>query len=235
MNVESNVPGEQPEPDESAAGQPSPPGDGTGVSRDLGMAVLPSPGVVDQQPRWVITNESGDAVRGEIRLPEAAPEHRTAFDFDEFYVTYYDRLVGALYSYCAGDRVLAEDVAQATFLKAFEHRDELATKLSPYAWLRTVAIRAAQDVFRGERRRKTREQERELLVARIDEWEARAWLLAIRELPEPENRVLWSRFVLGYERQVIADELGMSLRSVDHHIKRGVGRLRRNIGLGGED
>jgi DNA-directed RNA polymerase specialized sigma24 family protein len=99
-----------------------------------------------------------------------------------------------------------------------------------------VAIRVAQDIFRRERQRTVRERDRELLAGRTDdEWEGHTWMLAVRGLPEPECSVMWRRFVLAYERQAIADELGMSLRSVDYHISRALGRLRHSFDLGTED
>ncbi len=121
-----------------------------------------------------------------------------------------------------------------TFLKAYEHREEIPAQDNPYSWLLTVARRVAQNVFRHERLRSGREHDREQLIeCADDEWEGHAWMIVLRQLPPPEDQVMWRRFVLKYSRKAIAEELCMSLRAVDYHIKRALGRLRRD--LSGED
>jgi RNA polymerase sigma factor (sigma-70 family) len=99
-----------------------------------------------------------------------------------------------------------------------------------------VATRVAQDVFRREQLRTDREQaQKRLARCADDEWEGHAWMIALRQLPPPERQVMWCRFVLRYPRKAIAQELGISLRAVDYHTKRALGRLRRELNLGGKD
>ena len=109
-----------------------------------------------------------------------------------------------------------------TFLKAYEHYEEIAAKDNQYAWLlKWPSTRVAKDDFLRERRRSDREHDREQLIrCADDEWEGHAWIIVIRQLPPPEDQVIWCRFVLEYPREAIARELGMSLRTVDYHIKR---------------
>jgi RNA polymerase sigma factor (sigma-70 family) len=186
-------------------------------------------------------NEAGDAVQGAVvnetakRVPaEVRPSaFAFAFDFDAYFLTYHDRLVATVRWYCAGDHALAEDVVQMTFLKAYECCDEIPAQDDQYAWLLTVARRVAVNVFRHEHLRSDREREGQQLIECPDEWEGHAWMIVLRQLPPPEDQVMWRRFVLRDSRRAIAEGLGMSLRSVDYHIRRALGRLRRD--LSGED
>ncbi len=242
-------PGIPPDPDEVAAVEPQPPAgqekrpaepdvhdNGKGTFRDM----LPAGPVLERpRPVQMVTNESDDAVQGalvdEVPVAPAGPRPIT-FDFADCFLTHNDRLVAAVRRYCSGDRALAEDVAQMTFLKAYQHLDKFAAADDPYAWLLTVATRVAKDVFRHERTRVERELDRNRLADRADdEWEGKVWMIALQQLPPPEHKVMWYRFVLCQSRRFIAHELGMSERAVTDHIRRALGRLRQTLDLGGKD
>jgi RNA polymerase sigma-70 factor (ECF subfamily) len=216
--------------EDDAAGQPEFDGD---ASTFRGLAVF-SPQTSARHDQ-IIANESGDAVQGavaeEMPSPQASVEVRpSVFDFDTYYLTHHDRLVTAVRHYCAGDHALAEDVVQMTFLKAYEHREEIAAQDSQYSWLLTVARNAATDVFRREHLRADRELAREQIFANDhDPLEESAWTIFIEQLPPPENKVM-QLFAQKIPRGTIAKKLGMSKRTVDNHIKRALNRLRRDLG-----
>jgi RNA polymerase sigma factor (sigma-70 family) len=241
----STVPSTPQDPDDVPAVEPDADQENSSTGRsepdDLGAfrgAVTANPVEIGPRERQAFANESGDVVQGAVvdETPTCVPaESRpSAFDFDAYYLTYHDRLVAAVRRYCAGDHALAEDVVQMTFLKAYECCDEIPAQDNQYAWLLTVAKRVAQNVFRHEHLRSDREQDREQLIeCDDDEWEGHAWMIVLRQLPPPEDKVMWRRFVLRDSRRAIAEELGMSLRAVDYHIRRALGRLRRDFS--GED
>jgi RNA polymerase sigma-70 factor, ECF subfamily len=58
-------------------------------------------------------------------------------DYDEFFRTSYPRLV-AMGMATSVDRSIAQDLAQETLLRAYNHRDRLASYDSPLAWCRRV-------------------------------------------------------------------------------------------------
>ncbi len=74
-------------------------------------------------------------------------------EFDEFYAGSFPRLVGQLYA-MTGSFAEAQDCVQEAFVRAWQHRKELAVVASPEAWVRTCAWRLA--VSRRQRRCRTR-------------------------------------------------------------------------------
>lgn len=243
----STVPGAPQDPEEATGAKPDAPADpednavgqpefDDGVGTFRGLTVL-SP-QTSARHHQIIANESGDAVQGTVadEVPAQAPAEvrPSVFDFDTYYLTHHDRLVAAVRRYCAGDHALAEDVVQMTLLKAYEHREEIAAQDSQYNWLLTVARRVAKDVFRREHLRADRELAREQIFANDhDALEESAWMTVLEQLPPPENKVMQLKFVQKHSKKAIAEELGISERTVGNHIKRALGRLRRD--LGGED
>lgn len=226
MSADSKAAGDPPEP----AGSPENEAildDGEDVFRGPAAHALVSD--VDEYPRAAITDESGPAVRGEWHMPEVVPAERPAIDFDEFYLTQFDRLVAAARRFCNNDFHLAEDVVQRTFMKICQRPRELEKKRNPYGWVLSIAFHVAVDIFRTEGVRATREHDREMLRVQTDEWEGRTWMIALQQLPEPDRQVMFCRFVLHYDRQQTADELDMSLRSVENHTARALRKLRKCV------
>jgi RNA polymerase sigma factor (sigma-70 family) len=220
---------------ESAAsdGVPEPElaGDSADVARDLAQ-LIDRKRTTRHRPGW---GESDDAVQGEPRIPDAtaaAVLPQVAFDLEDFFLTYYRRLVAAMSRFCAGDDALAEDVVQETFLKAYRMTEQLADCPNPYGWFLAVAQRVAIDQFRREGVRATREREREwLLPPAADEISSQLWMMLIEQLPEPGRQVMWYRFVLRYDRAATAESLGRSLRWVDLQTRKSLDHLRRSLRL----
>ena len=61
----------------------------------------------------------------------------TDADYDEFFRTAYPRLV-AMGLAMSTERHVAQDLAQETLLRAYQHRDDLAHYDAPIAWCRRV-------------------------------------------------------------------------------------------------
>jgi RNA polymerase sigma-70 factor (ECF subfamily) len=125
-----------------------------------------------------------------------------------------------------GDRDLARDVCQETFVRFHDHDVE-----DVGAWLRTVAWRLALDILRK------RESESRALAARPlavgderdpleSEEERRRVLLALASLSQRQRDAVLSRIVEGESFPEIARELRVSEGSVKVHFRRGVERLR---------
>ncbi|MFA9559888.1 RNA polymerase sigma factor [Evansella sp. AB-rgal1] len=71
-------------------------------------------------------------------------------DFDELYFTYSDRI----YSYILlmiGDREIAEDLTQETFVKVYRSRDQFDGKSQFSTWLISVARNCTIDYLRKQR------------------------------------------------------------------------------------
>jgi len=156
------------------------------------------------------------------------PSAPASLDIESLYVEHYDRLLRAVRRFCRGDHSLAEDIAQETFLQAYQRRHSLVSVDEPYAWLYVVAFNTARRYFRRQGRRREREHALYMLASREGAEEA-DWLLEdlIQRLPERERRVIEYRFVFEYSRTTIANKMGLSLRTIDYCIKRALSQMRR--------
>lgn len=134
----------------------------------------------------------------------------------------------------------AEEVVQEAMLRAFQHKDELATEDDLMAWLTVVTGRLVIDRLRV-RGRSTPMAElppesragrdtADVVVARD---EARIALDALEAMPTRQAAVLWAREVEGLSYDEIGDRFGMtepSVRSVLHRARR---TLRREYSVRG--
>jgi RNA polymerase sigma-70 factor (ECF subfamily) len=172
---------------------------------------------------------------------------------DELVDQYYDRLFRSALFLC-GDRKVAEDLVQETFLAAGESIDRFEERSSPYTWLygifrnkfrswlrkkdRAVSLQhlgqagngdgsefTLEDEERGPEEELARQEEGELVQEVVD------------ELPDHHRRVLVLRYVEEYSYQEIADALDCSIGTVKsriHYALKKVGRkLRKQHGIDG--
>jgi RNA polymerase sigma factor (sigma-70 family) len=135
-----------------------------------------------------------------------------------------------------GDRAAAEDAAQdagVRFLAAA--RDQ--TLREPRAFLYHVATNLARDQLR---RRVTRQRaERELMHASADTQgsdavaEAREELERVRRaleaMPPRPREVIHLARMEGYSHREIAERLGISAKTVENHLTRGLAMLARSL------
>lgn len=151
----------------------------------------------------------------------------------------YHATIDGLYRYvstrCGGERELAEDVVQETWLRAVRSWRTLPDE--PAAWLTTVARNLLVSHYR---RRRTEPLDEALLATLVAE-EATAHgdrdaLLqrALRRLPRPAARLL-AAFHLDRRRVAeIADTEGMSARAVEGRLRRARQQLKRQITIESE-
>ncbi len=127
-----------------------------------------------------------------------------------------------------GDRMLAEDATQETFLKAwkcmaqFEGRNDA----SPRTWLVRIAINTCRNIrrtawFRRVDRMVTPE---ELPLPASDE--DRTLLMMVQQLPDRYRQVVILRYYHGMNLDETAQVLGMSRSAVHHRLKKALAALR---------
>lgn len=150
----------------------------------------------------------------------------------------YRETIDALYAFvsrrCAGDRALAEDVAQEAWLRAIPawRRDGLPDR--PLAWLTTVAARLLSNHFRRAAMRPFDEQTDSATAAdheRAAEHTERRGLVerALARLPIAQSRLIEA---FHFDRHAIADiasSSGMSERAVEGRLRRARQHLRHEI------
>lgn len=149
----------------------------------------------------------------------------------------YERYGGAVFTVALralGDRSLAEEVVQQTFLKAWRAAASFDVERDPAPWLYTIARRAAVDAYRRERRhRMDREDEAEIAVLppsferMWEAWEVRS---AIDRLSEEERAVIRATHYLGLTHEETAERLGLPVGTVKSRSHRAHRRLAGLLG-----
>lgn len=141
-------------------------------------------------------------------------------------------MVHAVAARVTRDAMLAQDVAQETFLALA--RSSGAAIQSVGAWLHHVAWQKARDCVRGESHRRHYENAAaEQLRQSSDEatWAELEPMLdeAMDELPQETKAVLIARFFRGRTQQQIAAELRVSQSTVSRAIDNGIAELRSKL------
>lgn len=155
-------------------------------------------------------------------------------------VAAYQEYVAPLYSYvsrrCGGDRGLAEDVTQETWLRAVAAWRKSGLPDNPLAWLKTVARNLLLNYFRR------------VPLLSLDklphDWEGRlsdngrgwdspgdaallSWGLA--RVRKGQARLLEAFHLDGRSVRDIAEEMGISERAVEGRLRRARAKLRKKL------
>lgn len=141
----------------------------------------------------------------------------------------YSRPVFAIALRSLGDRMLAEEAVQQTFLKAWRAAARFDPDRDPAPWLYAIARRAAVDVYRRERRhREKRREETDIAVlppsfeGLWELWEVRS---AVDDLPPEERDVIEATFFRQLTHKEAAEELGIPVGTVKSRSHRAFRRL----------
>lgn len=150
----------------------------------------------------------------------------------------YGRLVFAVAHRVLGDRGLAEEATQQTFVQAWRAASGFEEGRDPAPWLATIARRVAIDIQRREARRPADPlddapvtdgalvREPPSADALWTAWEVRA---AIDDLPPDERSVVRLQHVDGYTHQEIAERLGIAVGTVKSRSFRAHQRLAARL------
>jgi RNA polymerase sigma-70 factor (ECF subfamily) len=154
----------------------------------------------------------------------------------------YDATIDTLYAYvsrrCGGDRELAEDVTQETWLRAV--RDWRAKGLpdNPLAWLTTVARNLIVMYLRRRQSVRLDEISSAEVVAAVenntvtDSAEIAALVTAaLARLPRAEAQLLESFHYDRFKMSQLAETHGVSERAIEGRLRRARLRLRRELEL----
>lgn len=151
----------------------------------------------------------------------------------------YGRLVHAVSYRALGDRDLAEEAVQRTFVQAWQaaHSFDPGRELGP--WLATIARRVSIDIHRRESRRRhdrldgVADDDPAVVTLPpsvegwFDAWEVRA---AIAELPPDERELVSLQHLDGLTHREIADRLALPLGTVKSRSFRAHRRLAARLG-----
>lgn len=157
-----------------------------------------------------------ETMTDDASLLRSYAEERTETAFAELVRRHLDGVYSAALRRLGGDRHLAEDVSQQVFAALAGQAERLADRAELTGWLYTTTRNVAANVVRGERRRKSREQEatlmNEILAPATNEadWSRVAPVLdeAIDALAENDRAAILARFI---DRRAFG-EIGATLR-----------------------
>jgi RNA polymerase sigma-70 factor (ECF subfamily) len=152
----------------------------------------------------------------------------------------YRQTIGPLYAYvsrrCGGERALAEDVVQETWLRAVEAWRKQGLPDAPAAWLTTVARHLLVSHFRRRRLLALSDAAADSILAAVDDGlatesgEAATMIqCALARLPRRQAALLEAFHLEQRPVGQIAGELGLSERAVEGRLRRGRLKLRALI------
>lgn len=152
----------------------------------------------------------------------------------------YAETLDALYAFasrrCGGDRDLAEDVTQETWLRAVREWQRTGIPRKPLAWLQVVARNLILNALRRRPALPLDEVSPARLIAAIDEGRASessevasAVSHALARLPEQQAQLLEAFHYDRFKVSQIAQTFGMSERAVEGRLRRARERLRREL------
>jgi RNA polymerase sigma-70 factor (ECF subfamily) len=142
-----------------------------------------------------------------------------------------ERYQGPVFAYLAsrlGDRALAEEAAQESFVRAFLALPKLKKPESFYAFLLGIAGHVAHEMWRAAGRDAKRNEVAELLAAgTAEEREEYHLEEAIAALPESHRQVVLLRFYEQLSCQEVAQRLSLPLGTVTKTLSRAYVQLRQ--------
>ncbi len=150
---------------------------------------------------------------------------------------HYDPLLGYLYRLARGDRALAQDLAQETFLRALRGIDGYQVPRPFKPWLYAIATNLARNHYAAADTRRTDNPAEDQEygaddppdAALIADAEAQAVIAALDTLPDPQREVIVLYFYQSLSQQAIADTLAIPLGTVKSRLFNGVKRLRERM------
>lgn len=144
----------------------------------------------------------------------------------------YDRYGRAVFTVtlgALGDRVLAEEATQQTFIKAWKAAGRFEPGRDPAPWLYAIARRVAVDVYRRERRHRVERGDDTEMVALPPSfegmWEAWEVRTALDQLSDEERAVIETTHYRGLTHEEAAAELGIPVGTVKSRSHRAHRRL----------
>lgn len=145
--------------------------------------------------------------------------------------TYRNDLVRMAYLYL-GDRALAEDATQETFLKAYRHLSSFRGESSEKTWLMRIAINTCRDLRRSawfRRMRRTVSLDQAQITAAEDFFRDDTVLRAVMALPQRDKQVILLRYYQEMKVAQIARVLHVPEANAASRLKRARDRLRQTL------
>lgn len=178
-----------------------------------------------------------------VNFPPQEPDERLALRIQqgeqaalaELVERHHSRLIGFLYRMTGGDRALAEDLAQESFLRVLRSIEHYRHPRPFKAWLYAIATNIARDHYKSAESRRTTNAEDDELQSHpftppeetlIDDDEGQRVAAAIMGLPDHQREVVILRYYQELSLAEIADALEIPVGTVKSRLSIGLGRLK---------
>ncbi len=159
----------------------------------------------------------------------------TAWEFDEFYESYFDRVARAL-TVAGGDRDLAQDAAQEAFARALRQWRKVGAMGRPDGWVYVVAMNHMRDHWRRTERRRGRAPAPEHVA---DSASAIATRVSVREaiatLPPRQREAVVLRYLADLPLSGVADAMGCAVGTVKATLHQAMASMRIELDETEED
>lgn len=152
----------------------------------------------------------------------------------------YRQQVGRIYGLClrmTAQRVLAEELTQEAFVRAWERLDSFREECGFGTWLHRIAVNAVLDHVRKVSRRTMWEMDGSAVVTPLEHSRKQAdpglrmdLEQAIGELPDAARLVFVLHDVEGFRHEEIAERAGIAVGTSKAHLHRARRLLRERIG-----
>ncbi len=146
----------------------------------------------------------------------------------------FGKAVFAVAMSALGDRGLAEEAVQLTFLSAWRAAESFDVRRDPGPWLYAIARRVAIDLYRRERRHRSvdgDEPEMAVLPPSIETtWESWEVRIALERLAPDEREVVRATHYRGLTHSEAAEEIGVPVGTIKSRSHRAHKRLATLLG-----
>lgn len=151
---------------------------------------------------------------------------------------HYDSLLGYLYRMTGGDRPLAEDLVQDTFVRALRSIAQYQHPRPFKPWLYAIATNLARNHYKSADQRYTQNADDDLPEVADDhaidepltaQEDAQAVIDALRALPDHQREVIILYYYQSLNMNEIAEALHIPLGTVKSRLSIGITRLRAAI------
>ena len=163
-------------------------------------------------------------------------EELTRAEFDALFRQYYKTIRNFIYFRC-GDRDMAEDIAQDTFVKLWEVRDRVDRKtvksyLYTIAQNTTINQQKRQQLMYKFQKRTTSHLDSDTpeKLAEMAEYELRLQAV-IASLPEGGREVFLMNRIEDLTYQEIAERLGLSVKAIEKRMSKVLRIIREQLGV----
>lgn len=190
----------------------------------------PSPAPAEEAPRGDLRVDPSQQWLEGIRRGDAAA-------LEQFYRTWFDKMVAIAVSLTRRDQDFALDLVQDAMVRMIDRTPPLQTEAQLAVWVRRTLLSCAIDRIRRESRRSAREhvvgaQARDAHAdprANISSQEELAWLQSrLAELPPKDRDLLHLRLGHGATLKASGDHAGMTQGAVHGKVRRLVSSLQHH-------